>query len=81
MDVDQGLPTSGVPTTGFAIGDTGDEHQPTGEPSRSPRMATIFTRISLSLQSAESTDDIGREIGRTETLRSTRGYVDTVGYH
>ena len=44
-------------------------------------MAPIFTRITLSLPSAESTNDIGREIGCTETLRGTRGYVDTVGSH
>ena len=42
---------------------------------------SIFTPISLSLPSAESTNDIGREIGCTETLRGTRGYVDTVGSH
>ena len=30
-DVDQSLPTSGASTPGFAIGDTGDENQPTGE--------------------------------------------------
>ena len=81
MDVDQSLPTSGVTTTGFAIGDTGDENQPTDEPSRSPRMAPILIPISLSLPSAECTNDIGEEIGRTGTLRSMRGYVDTVGSH
>ena len=42
-DVDQSLPTSGISTSGFAIGDTGDENQPTGEPPRSPRMVPIFT--------------------------------------
>ena len=31
-DVDQSLPTSGVSTSGFATGDTGDENQLTGEP-------------------------------------------------
>ena len=81
MGVDQSLPSSGSSTPGFAIRDTGDENLPTGEPSRSSRMAPIFTRISLSLPSAESTNDIGREIGRTETLRGMRGYVDTVGTH
>ena len=81
MGVDRSLPASGASTPGPAIGDTGDENQPTGEPSRSPRMAPIFTRISLSLPSAEGTNDIGREIGRTESLlRSMREYVDTVGY-
>ena len=44
-------------------------------------MAPVFNRISLSLPSAEDTSDIGREIGPTETSRSTRGYVDTVGSH
>jgi hypothetical protein len=33
MDVDQSLPASGASTPGFAIGDTGDENQLTGEPS------------------------------------------------
>ena len=80
-DVDQSLPTLGAPTSGFAIGDTGDENQPTGELFRSPRMAPVFTQISVSLQSAEDTNDIGREIGCTETLRGARGYVDTVGSH
>ena len=79
MDVDQSLPASGASTSGFAIGDTGGENQPTGGPSRSPQMASIFTQISLSRPLAESV--IGREIGCTETLRSTRGYVDTVGSH
>ena len=79
-DVDQSLPTSGTSTPGLEIGDTGDENQPTGEPSRSPRMAPIFTQISLSLPSAESTNDIAREIGCTDSLlRSMREYVDTVG--
>ena len=81
MSVDQSLPASGASTLGPAIGDTGDENQPTGEPSRSLRTAPIFTRISLSLPSAEDTSDIGREIGPTETSRSTRGYVDIVGSH
>ena len=81
MGVDQSLPPSGASTPGPAIGDTGDENQPTGEPSRSPRMAPIFNRISLFFPSAEDTSDIGSEIGRTETLRSTRGYVDTVDSH
>ena len=80
-DVDQSLPISGASTPGPVIGDTGREDQPNGELSRSPRMAPIFTRISLSLPPAESINDIGREIGPTETLRSTRGYVDTVGSH
>ena len=80
-DVDQSLPTSGASTSGFAIGDTGDENQPTGEPSRSPRMAPIFTQITLSLPSAEDTNDIGREIGCTETSKGTRGYIDTAGSH
>ena len=80
-DVDQSLPISGASTPGPAIGDTGREDQPNGELSQSPRMAPIFTRISLSLPPAESINDIGREIGRTETLRSTRGYVDNVGSH
>ena len=80
-DVDQSLPTSGVSTSGFATGDTGDENQLTGEPSRSPRMAPIFTQITLSLPSAEDTNDIGREIDYTETSRGTRGYVDIVGSH
>ena len=79
--MDQSLPTSGASTPGFGIRDTGDENQPTGEASRYPRMAPIFTRISLSLPSAESTDDIGREIGCRETLRGMRGHVDTVGSH
>ena len=79
-DVDQSLPTSGASTSGFVIGDTG-ENQPAGEPSRPPRMAPIFTQISLSLPSAEDTNDIGREIGCTETLRGACGYVDTVGSH
>ena len=83
LGVEQSLPASGASTPGFAIGDTGDENQPTasGEPSRSPRMAPVFNRISLFLPSAEDTNDIGREIGYTETLKSTRGYVDTVGSH
>ena len=72
-DVDQSLPTSGASKSGPAIGDTGDENQPTGEPSRSPRTAPIFTPISLSLSSAEDTDDIGKEVDRAETLRGTRG--------
>ena len=46
--VDQSLPASGASTPGPAIGDTGDENQPTGEPSRSPRMAPVFTWIFLS---------------------------------
>ena len=32
-DVDRRLPASGASTPGFAIYDTGDENQPTGEPS------------------------------------------------
>ena len=32
-DVDQRLPASGASTPGFAIGETGDENRPTGEPS------------------------------------------------
>ena len=44
-------------------------------------MAPTFTRISLSLPSAESTDDIGREIGCRETSRGMRGHVDTFGSH
>ena len=41
---------------------------------------SIFTPISLSLPSAESTNDIGREIGRTDSLlRRMREYVDTIG--
>ena len=44
-------------------------------------MALIFTRVSLSLPSAESTNDMGREIGCRETLRGMRGHVDTVGSH
>ena len=32
-DVDQSLLASGASTSGFAIGDTSDENQPTGEPS------------------------------------------------
>ena len=79
-DVDQSLPRSGTSTSGFAIGDTG-ENQPAGEPSQSPRMAPIFTQISLSLPSAEDTNDIGREIGCTETSKGTRGYIDTAGSH
>ena len=47
-DVDQSLPRSGASTSGFAIGDTG-ENQPAGEPSQSPRTAPIFTQISLFL--------------------------------
>ena len=33
MDVDQSPLASGASTSGFAIGDTGDENRPTGEPS------------------------------------------------
>ena len=47
-DVDQSFLASGASTSGFAIGDTG-ENQPAGEPSQSPRMAPIFTQISLFL--------------------------------
>ena len=32
-DVGQSLPASGASTPRFAIGDAGDENQPTGEPS------------------------------------------------
>ena len=81
MGVDRSLPASGASTPGPAIGDTCDENQPTGEPFRSPRMAPIFTPISLSLPSVESINDIGSEISCTETSRSTRGYVDIVGSH
>ena len=82
MGVDRSLPASGASTPGPAIGDTCDADQPTGEPSRSPRMAPIFTRISLSLPLAESIrNDVGSEIGCAEPSRSTRGYVDIVGSH
>ena len=46
-DVHQSLPTSGASTPGFAIGDTGDKNQPTGEPFRSSRI-NIHPDLSLS---------------------------------
>ena len=49
MDVDQSLPTSGVSTTGFAIGVTGDENQPTGEPPDTHEGTNIHSVLSFSL--------------------------------